>query len=69
MEARQRGQEGTENMEEAARVISKAFTNCVTDRCCALRMKRPSAADHLMAGSLPRLSHGNGAYTMLLASS
>ncbi|KAH8096699.1 hypothetical protein BXZ70DRAFT_330493 [Cristinia sonorae] len=32
LEARQRGQEGTENMEEAARVISKAFTNCVTDR-------------------------------------
>lgn len=26
------GQEGTANMEEAARVISKAFTNCVTDR-------------------------------------
>jgi len=32
LEARQRGLGGTENMEEAARVISKAFTNCVTDR-------------------------------------
>ncbi|THH28418.1 hypothetical protein EUX98_g5768 [Antrodiella citrinella] len=32
LEARQRGQGGTDNMEEAARVISKAFSNCVTDR-------------------------------------
>ncbi|KAI0797101.1 PCI domain-containing protein [Abortiporus biennis] len=32
LEARSKGQGGTANMEEAARVLSKAFTNCVTDR-------------------------------------
>ncbi|KIP04891.1 hypothetical protein PHLGIDRAFT_108948 [Phlebiopsis gigantea 11061_1 CR5-6] len=31
--ALQNGQAGTEGMEEAARVIMKAFTSCVTDRC------------------------------------
>ncbi|KAI0921182.1 hypothetical protein AcW1_004759 [Taiwanofungus camphoratus] len=32
LEASARGLEGTANMEEAARIISKAFSNCVTDR-------------------------------------
>lgn len=32
LEASSRGQEGTANMEEAARIISKAFSSCVTDR-------------------------------------
>ncbi|OSX59333.1 hypothetical protein POSPLADRAFT_1150079 [Postia placenta MAD-698-R-SB12] len=32
LDASARGQEGTANMEEAARIISKAFSSCVTDR-------------------------------------
>lgn len=32
LEGASNGQEGTANMEEAARIISKAFSNCVTDR-------------------------------------
>lgn len=32
LEVNTKGQEGTANMEEAARIISKAFTNCVMDR-------------------------------------
>lgn len=32
LEAASRGQDNTANMEEAARVISKAFSSCVTDR-------------------------------------
>ncbi|KAK7696258.1 hypothetical protein QCA50_000911 [Cerrena zonata] len=32
LEARQKGQTDTANMEEAARLISKAFSNCITDR-------------------------------------
>ncbi|PCH40986.1 hypothetical protein WOLCODRAFT_70573 [Wolfiporia cocos MD-104 SS10] len=33
LDASARGQEGTANMEEAARIISKAFSSCVMDRC------------------------------------
>ncbi|THH01674.1 hypothetical protein EW026_g1061 [Hermanssonia centrifuga] len=32
LQAQQNGQGGTANMEEAARIISKGFSNCVTDR-------------------------------------
>ncbi|CAL1700282.1 unnamed protein product [Somion occarium] len=32
LEARHKGQGDTANMEEAARIISKAFSNCITDR-------------------------------------
>ncbi|KAJ3490722.1 hypothetical protein NLI96_g1203 [Meripilus lineatus] len=35
LEARHKGQGGTENMEHAARVISKAFSICITDRTSA----------------------------------
>jgi len=40
LEARTRGQGGTENMEEAARIISKAFSNCITDRTSTYQESR-----------------------------
>ncbi|KAL1939966.1 hypothetical protein VTO73DRAFT_9301 [Trametes versicolor] len=40
LEAASRGQDNTANMEEAARVISKAFSSCVTDRQSPLAESR-----------------------------
>lgn len=66
LQASQDGNGGTANVEEAARVISKAFTNCITDRSIqTLEQAQTRFINAPRTSGNPLLqNHGGGAYIM-----